>query len=50
MPTKKIVIILIAMIAIGILVPVFLLTRGPTDTTPPTIQILTPTSTTYVVQ
>ncbi|MFX1293693.1 MAG: hypothetical protein ACFFD2_02365 [Promethearchaeota archaeon] len=50
MPTKKIVIILIAVIAIGILVPVFLLTMKTTDTTPPTIQILSPISTTYIVQ
>ncbi|MFX1296672.1 MAG: hypothetical protein ACFFD2_17670 [Promethearchaeota archaeon] len=51
MLNKKIgIIILIAVIIIGILVPVFLLTRRPPDTTPPTIEILSPTNTTYISQ
>ncbi|MFX1294171.1 MAG: hypothetical protein ACFFD2_04855 [Promethearchaeota archaeon] len=47
---KILIIILIAMITVGILVPVFLLTRRHLDTIPPTIEILSPTNTTYFSQ
>jgi hypothetical protein len=53
MPTKKtlIVIVLIAVITVGILVPVLILTsQPPKDNTPPTILILSPTNTYYTTQ
>ncbi|MFX1294925.1 MAG: ABC transporter substrate-binding protein [Promethearchaeota archaeon] len=48
MPNIKIVIFLIVMIFIAVLVPVLILIFRPTDKTPPTIQILTPTNTKYM--